>query len=227
MSETAVAPHACSVPGCPTPASGHCASCGCAWYCSREHQRKAWKQWHKKWCALVRTLLPAVPECRVELTFLGQSSGSLRELSQLNVKLRAAVAPRPGWRSLPSAIQLADAAPPEDKDAFYCSLEEPVDMAAMRKQWPSEELVIPRRQCQLDLSYCLGTGPSFLLTTAAAGFTAVDLASATARCYQWCYMHEDAVTSAPSMGMLLNRGPTNGACDVGPSPSPPPPQAPS
>lgn len=200
-------PHTCSLPGCSAVAIAHCASCSCAWYCSREHQRKGWPR-HRKHCKLVRAALPDVPG-GAAITFLGQSAGGLKELSQVNVALRAAVAPRAGWRGLPDVIKLKAGA----GEGTYCALAQPVDMAAIRKQWPSEALVVPRRQCQLDLDYCVGTSPSFLLQARAGarGFTAADLAGATARAYQWCYTHEDAVTTPPSMGMMLNRGPTAGA----------------
>jgi len=163
-----------------------------------------------------------------KITFLGQSSSQLRELSQTQAAQKAVLVQRllwherPGWRALPSTIQVEDAAGKEGEKrdegeegggSGYFHLASAVSMVALRKQWPLEDLVIPRRQCHLQLSYCLGSQPCFLLEAqeGKAGFTTADLIAATAQAYQWCYEREDAVTTPPSMGMMLNRGPTYGA----------------
>lgn len=215
-------PHSCSLTGCKAVATGGCAACGSAWYCGKEHQKKAYRL-HKLWCKLLNTILPPLASAP-KVTFLGQSSSQIRELSQTQAAQKAVLVQRPGWRALPSTIQVEDASKEgSERDAeeegggsgesYYFHLASAVNMAALRKQWPLEDLVIPTRQCHLQLSYCLGTQPCFLLEAqeGKAGFTTADLIAATAQAYQWCYEREDAVTTPPSMGGMLNRGPTYGA----------------
>lgn len=193
--------HVCSHGKCQRAAISQCSGCKCAFYCGLKCQKGAWKL-HKKWCKLIGTSLPRPSLDIPTITFLGQSSASLRELSQ-DKTIVEAVKPRAGWRSLPNDIQL-------EEDTF--PLGETVNMDKIREIWKNKALVIPRRLCQLQLSYCLGTCPTFLLEapSGARGFTSADLIAATALAYQWCYEKEDAVTTPGFMGALINRGPTNG-----------------
>lgn len=203
----------CSLHECTALATAKCGACGGAWFCGKG-QKVAWKRGHKLWCALINTVLPATGGGGVTVTFLGQSNEYFRELSQAREALAAAVSPRPGWAEVVPGgwIQIAAAAA-GGKGGYY-PLADKVDMGAIRGTWSSEAIVIPRRRCQLNLTYCVPTEPSFRLEARAGaqGFTTADLISATAIAYQWCYEREEAVAPRPpQMGFLLNRGQSDGA----------------
>ena len=209
----------CALPTCKKLGGLRCGACHCAVYCSKEHQIATWKR-HKLWCKLVGTPIPGAT-CGV--VFVGTCE--FRELTDDPVLGAAATAlattPRPGWTALPNSICLADHAVAADlkggyDDSHYQRLAG--DLAAAARRYSNTTIVLPRLTALLQTSYCLSSAPCFLLTAGnAAGFTACDLATATAAAYQWAYQREDEVAvPPPSMGMTfsLNRGPTHGPFNV-------------
>lgn len=199
----------CAASGCTRLASAVCGKCGVAAYCSKVHQKLAWRM-HRKWCALTGA---AVPGATCSLVFVGQRAQALKELCDSptlgDAALAAATAPRRGWVALPTSALSVQAALGGGDDDIYYPLGKAEAPEALRARC-SPAIVVPRRTALLSLYYCLGTQPAFLLTAppGAAGLTAADLISATARAHQFCYEKEGE--RPPSVGMLLNRPPSSG-----------------
>lgn len=222
MAAPAVSPKTCSLAGCSAPAAaGACAACKTAWYCSREHQRLAWKGrrggggggGHKQHCRLVGT---AIGGATCSVVFVGQGAG--KELAQ-HATLGLGAARRAGEAA---ALKAGAEAAKEvcignhagAGGAAYRRLAEPVDLDTLRATWPDARLVVKRRRCLLALDYCVGSLPVFLVKApeGARGFTCADLVSVCARAYQWVYeMEVPGGGPAPRMGgFMLNRGATSG-----------------
>jgi hypothetical protein len=197
--------------GCGKPAALVCGRCRVAAYDSVACQRKAWAR-HKLWCPLVGTAVPA-DGLDGKVTFLGQWRSSLLEL-----------ATHPSWAPKTftgGATRLPRISMPEDADGLsYVSLAS-FDAEALRElraRPGAADVVLPARSVCLNLDYCLGTSPLFLLEAPAqgGGFSAADLAGACAYAYQWCYAMESAAIGGgrPSHPMLMNRGSSAGPFEI-------------
>lgn len=191
-----------------------CGRCKTAVYCSKECQRAAWKR-HKLWCGLVGT---AIDGATCTVTFLGQWAPALHELYDDGVygaralerrRRSAASGPPPPGGALPTHLELPQGVPLASMDAAA--------VAAYKALPEGDAVVLPTPRALLSPAYCLGSAPLFLLQApeGAGGLTAADLASGTARAYQWAYEQEDRVSQPAPMGaFLLNRGPSNGPFSI-------------
>ena len=200
----------CSLSSCSSPATaGVCGKCNQAWYCSQPHQLEAWKKdGHKKHCRLVGQSI--LGSSAASIVFVGQGSGKeLTQHSTLGVRAvrRAYLAAsiRPGFVKA-SRIEFGDV-----------NLSDVVDIDLIKKEYPSEKIVIGCNKFLLTLSYCIGSNPFFLISAAegAKGFTKADVVSASMRCYQWVYELENAACGSPRIGgIMLNRGYTPGPFQI-------------
>ena len=130
-----------------------------------------------------------------DVRFVGQRAPHLKELAESHVlgttALARAMAPRPGWKPLETqAVSVQDSLGGGEDDFYYSLTSEEAPEALRARCSPA--IVVPRQTALLQLDYCVGTQPAFVLTAppGAAGLTAADLISATVRAYQFCYDKE-------------------------------------
>jgi hypothetical protein len=217
----------CSRAGCSLPAlAGVCGRCHSSRYCTPDHQKRAWKEGHKKWCGLIDTEIgeAGTGGPGPSLRFVGQSDELERHP---NFSVTAALDAAEAARSKGGFVKAKGFKIGDDGggDEPYVALAAPLDPEALAKLWPQQKpaskLAVPRRRLLLVLEYCIGTRPVFLATApeGARGFTRAQVVSFVVRAYKWVYEKENEPykeEGAPRASpMMLNRGYTNGPFQIG------------